>query len=244
MKHFITGGIAALMLMTFANSADSAAANDSRNPLLQQDLLPYGAIPFDRMTAQGYEDAVKEAIKLQNARIAAIVNQRSMPTFENTIVALERSGDELLRASLALGNLEHALGEEDLMQAMQNVTPLLSEHQASILLNQPLWDRIKFVYDHQEEIPGLTPEDKRLLSETYDQFANNGADLKGEDREKYRKLMSELSELNIRFAQNNTNGMKAPDKRLWLTADQLSGIPESIREAAPVSYTQLTLQTT
>ncbi len=232
MKNFITGGIAALTIMTFAYTADSVAANDSQNPLLQQNLLPYGAIPFDRLTAQTYEDAIREAVKLQNDRIAAIVNQRSVPTFENTIVALERSGDELMRATLALSNLEHALGDEALMQAMQNVTPLLSEHQSSILLNQGLWDKIKYVYDHQSEIPDLTPEDKRLLSETYLQFANNGANLTGENRDKYRRLMSELSELNIKFAQNNTNAMKSAEKRLWLTADQLAGIPESIREAA------------
>ncbi|MBD5176514.1 MAG: M3 family metallopeptidase [Bacteroidales bacterium] len=218
--------------MTFAYNEDAAAASDSQNPLLQVGLLPNGAIPFDRMTATDYENAVKEAIALQNQRIAAIVNNRAVPDFENTIVALERSGAELSRADLALGNLEHSLGREDLMEALQNVTPLLSEHASSILLNEGLWNKIKQVYDNRDKFTDLTPEDRRLLDETYLSFAINGADLKGADREKYRKLQAELSDLNVKFAQNTTNTMKDPSRRLWLTADQLAGLPESIVDAA------------
>lgn len=232
MNKFIAGGLAALSLMTFAYNEDAAAASDSQNPLLQVDLLPNGAIPFDRMTATDYENAVKEAIALQNQRIAAIVNNRAVPNFENTIVALERSGAELSRADLALGNLEHSLGREDLMEALQNVTPLLSEHASSILLNEGLWNKIKQVYDNRDKFTDLTPEDRRLLDETYLSFAINGADLKGADREKYRKLQAELSDLNVKFAQNTTNTMKDPSRRLWLTADQLAGLPESIVDAA------------
>ncbi len=231
MKKFLTGGLIALTLMTFAYNEDAAAASDSKNPLLQKDLLPNGAIPFDRLTAKDYEDAVKEAIKLQNERIDAIVMNRAVPDFENTIVAFERSGAELSRAALALSNVEHAVGSEDMMQALNNVTPLLSQHESSILLNEGLWDKIKQVYDNREKF-NLNPEDQRLLSETYLGFATNGADLKGEDREKYRKLKAELADLNVKFAQNTTNTMKDPARRLWVTADQLAGIPESIREAA------------
>lgn len=232
MNKFIAGGLAALSLMTFAYNEEAAAASDSKNPLLQQGLLPHGAIPFDRMTAKDYEDAVKEAIALQNQRIDAIVKNRAVPDFENTIVAFERSGAEFNRAALALSNLEHSLGSEDLMQALQNVTPLISEHESSILLNEGLWNKIKQVYDNREMFTDLTSEDRRLLDETYTAFATNGANLKGEDREKYRRLKAELSDLNVKFAQNNTNTMKDPNRRLWVTKDQLAGIPESIREAA------------
>lgn len=217
--------------MTFAYNEDAAAASNSQNPLLQEGILPYNAIPFDRMTAKDYEDAVKEAIELQNERIDAIVKNRATPDFENTIVAFERSGAELSRAALALGNIEHAVGSPDLMQAMQNVSPLLSKHESSILLNEGLWNKIKSVYDNRDKF-NLTPEDQRLLSEMYQRFAISGADLKGADREKYRKLQAELAELNIRFAQNNTNTMKDPSRRLWVKENQLAGIPESIREAA------------
>lgn len=233
MNKFLAAS-AALTIMTFTCNSEAApaAAPVSANPLLQTSLLPYGAIPFDRLSAKDYDAAVREAAKIQSDLINEIVTNPETPTFQNTVVALDRSGAALSRAMLALSNLEHAVGSDDLMQAMQDVTPLLSEHSASILLNQPLWDRVKYVYDHRADYPDLTPEDQRLLSETYLMFANNGADLKGEDREKYRRLTAELSDLNVKFAQNNTNGMKDPSKRLWVSADQLAGIPESIREAA------------
>lgn len=228
MKQFLIGSLAAISLMTVTAQGEAAG----KNPLLDTSNVPYASIPFDKLSAADYEEAVKLGIKQQNQEIDAITMQRSAPTFENTIVALERSGELLNRASNALGNIEHALGDTLLMKAMANVTPLLAEHSANILLNEPLWQRIKQVYERRGERNDLTPEDQRLLQQTYLQFALNGADLKGADREKYRKLNAELSDLGIRFAQNITNDMKSADRRLWVTADQLAGIPESIREAA------------
>ncbi|MBD5181726.1 MAG: M3 family metallopeptidase [Bacteroidales bacterium] len=219
--------------MTFASVAQGFAEYTGSNPLLQTDLLPYGAIPFDRLTPELYEQAVKEAIALQNQNIAAIVNQRSVPTFENTIVALDRSGDALNRAVLALSNVEHAVGDPAMMQVLSDVTPLLSEHEASIMLNEGLWQRIKQVYDRRDQIKGdLTPEDLRLLDETYKSFALNGAALEGADRDKYRKLNGELSDLNVKFSQNVTNGMADPDRRLWVSREDLDGLSDDLINAA------------
>lgn len=233
MKKHLISGLAAITIMTFASVAQGFAEYNGSNPLLQSDLLPYGAIPFDRLTPELYEEAVKEAIDLQNQNIAAIVNQRSVPTFENTIVAFDRSGEALSRAMLALGNVEHAVGDPAMMQVLQNVTPLLSEHEASIMLNEGLWQRIKQVYDRRDQIKDdLTPEDLRLLDETYKGFSLNGAALEGADRERYKKLSGELSDLNVKFAQNVTNGMADPERRLWLTRDELDGMPEELIHAA------------
>ena len=208
------------------------AANDSINPVLAPSGLPYNVLPFDKITASDLEAAVKEGIEYQNNAISAIVNQRSVPTFENTIAALDRSSWELNRAVLALSNLESACGDETYQQAMQKVTPLISEHTTNILLNERLFDRIKQVYDNCDKEEGLTPEEKRLITETYADFANNGAALKGEDREKYRKLNAELSDLNLKFSQNVTNGMKDKARRMWITEEQTAGLPESIKIAA------------
>ncbi len=233
MKKFIISGIAALSIMTFASVSRGFAANTSSNPLLQTELLPYGAVPFDKLTPELYEAAVKEAIAMQNQNINAITMQRSAPTFENTIVALERSGAELSRAVLALGNVEHAVGDPAMMQVLANVTPLLSEHEASLLLNDALWQRIRQVYEQRDAIKDqLTPEDLRLLDETYKQFALNGAALEGADREKYRNLSAKLSDLNVKFAQNVTNGMKDPASRMWVGENDLAGLPDAIVEAA------------
>lgn len=228
MKKILISGLAALAIMT-VNTMNTSAQTA---PRLLDAGLPYGALPFDRLTAADYEQAVKDGIDRRNQEIAAIVNQRSTPTFENTIVALDRSGSDLTRAILALSNLEHAMGDTVLMTALANVTPLISAHEAEIVLNEPLWQRIKTVYDRRDERPDLTPEDKRLLSETYMQFALNGANLQGEDREKYRALNAKLSDLNLKFAQNVTNEMATADRRLWLTENDLSGLPADIISAA------------
>ncbi|MDE5848125.1 MAG: peptidase M3, partial [Muribaculaceae bacterium] len=213
-------------------SLHAQAVNDSSNPVLAPSGLPHNVLPFNKITAADMEAAVKEGIEYQNKAIAAIVNQRSIPTFENTIAALDRSSWELNRAVLALSNLESACGDEAYQEAMQNITPMLSEHNANILLNEGLFSRIKQVYDNRDREEGLTPEEKRLITETYASFADNGAALQGADREKYRKLTAELSDLNLRFSQNTTNGMKDPARRMWITEAQTAGLPESIKTAA------------
>ena len=226
MNKFILSTFTAFTLMASSVSAQRA------NPLIQPSTLPYQAVPFNDITVQDYREAIKEGMALQNKTIEAIVNQKSVPTFENTIVALERSNELLNNSILTLSNLEHATGDEALMALMVEITPLISEHETNIILNEPLFERIKFVYENRDKDTSLTPEDLRLITETYQNFANNGANLKGEDREKYRKLSLELADLNVKFQQNVTNEMKSADRTLWLTADQLSGLPESVKKAA------------
>ncbi len=227
-------GILIMMAATvIANTTTiQAEINESNNPVLAPSGLPHNVLPFNKITASDLEAAVKEGIDYQNQAINAIVNQRSVPTFENTIVALDRSSYEVNRAVLALSNLEGACGDEAYQNAMQNVTPLLSKHSANILLNERLFDRIKTVFENRDKEEGLTSEDKRLITETYASFADNGANLKGADRETYRKLNAELSDLNLKFSQNVTNGMKDKARRMFVTEAETAGIPESIKIAA------------
>lgn len=229
MRKFFIATLTALTVMTVTNPSDAAGRS---NPLLEPSPLPFGAVPFDKITPEDYEQAILEGIRLQKQEIDAIVNQRSTPTFENTLVALDRSGRQLASATLALGNLEHALGDTILQNVLMRVTPALSEHETSIVLNEPLFARVKEVYERMDERPDLTDEDRRLITESYEDFLHAGANLTGADREKYRKLNAELSDLTLKFGQNVSNDMKNPARRLWLTADQLSGIPESIVTAA------------
>ena len=186
----------------------SEAVGAKTNPLIDDSTLPYGTMPFSKLAPADYEQGVLEGIKLHNQEIDAIVNQRSAPTFENTIAALDRSGKVLNRSLLALSNIETASGDTLMQNIMAKITPALSEHETSIMLNERLWDRIKQVYDSQDKDTSLTPEQKRLIHKTYENFATNGAGLKGEDREKYRRLSAELSDLTLRYGQNISNGMK------------------------------------
>ncbi len=228
MKKLFFSTLTAMTLSMFAAPATASAAN----PLVESSKAPFETVPFNVITPQDYENAIMEGIRLQNQEISAITRQRSTPTFENTIAALDRSGKVLNKAVLALSNVEHAVGDTVLMNIMTKVTPVLSEHSAEIMLNEPLWQRVKEVYDRRDQRNDLTPEEQRLINETYQNFVESGASLEGKDRERYKTLVKELSDLTLRFAQNITNGMKAPERRLWVKADQLGGLPESIIAAA------------
>lgn len=217
----------ALSIMTVASESVATAGN----PLVTGTTELYGTMPFSKLSAKDMEEAVLEGIRLQNQEIDAIVKQRSVPTFENTIVAFDRSGEVLNRAILALSNIESANSTPEIMEAYAKVTPLLSEHATNIMLNEELWNRIRQVHDMADKDSSLTPEDHRLINKIYDSFLTSGASLTGENRDKFRKLQAELSDLNVKFSQNVTNAMKDPSRRMWLKADQLDGIPESIKAA-------------
>lgn len=118
------------------------------------------------------------------------------------------------------------------MNIMAEVTPLISEHSTGILLNEGLWKRIKYVYDDKDSKASLSPEALRLLNETYRSFAQSGANLQGEDRERFRRLNAELSDLGVKFSQNVTNGMSDPARRMWIEEADTAGLPELIKKAA------------
>ncbi|MCM1004800.1 MAG: M3 family metallopeptidase [Prevotella sp.] len=226
MKKLFGGCLATLAIM----SASDVGART--NPFLEQWNTPRASVPFDKIIISDYEEAIKAGIAQQNQEVAAICNQRSTPTFENTIKAYERSGSILYNVVLTLTNLEGALGTDEIQKVVSETTPLLSEHTTNLMLNEALWNRIKFVYENMDKDTSLTPEDRRLTEEVYKDFAENGANLEGEAREKYRRLSTELSNLTVKFGQNLTNDMKNPERALWLTTDQLSGLPESAIAAA------------
>lgn len=214
--------------MTITHKADGAR----QNPLLSPSETQFGSVPFDKLTPPDYEEAVVEGIKLHDGEIAAIADSQEAPTFENTIAALDRSGRVLNESVLALSNLEAALGDTVLMNIMAKVTPLLSQHETGILLNEKLWKRIKSVYDNKGSRTDLSPEALRLIDETYRGFAESGANLQGDAREKYRQLSSELSDLTVRFSQNVTNEMADVKNRMWVKEEETAGLPESIKTAA------------
>ncbi len=203
-----------------------------KNPLLSLSDAPFQSVPFDKLTPPDYEDAVIEAIKIHNGEIEAITSVSEDATFENTVAAFDRSGRLLNESVLALSNLEAALGDTVLMNIMAKVTPLISEHSTGILLNEKLWNRIKKVYDNKASRTDLSPEALRLIDETYRSFAESGANLQGTDRDKYRRLNSELSDLTVKFGQNITNEMADPKNRLWVKEADTAGLPESIKQAA------------
>lgn len=197
----------------------------AENPFFKEFDTPHGTVPFSQIKNSHYMEAIDRGIKLAEKEIDAICNQRSVPDFENTIVALDRSGQDLTRVVNVFFNLAEAESDDEMMEISLAASQKLSDYQTSIILNERLWDRVKQVYDNRDKM-NLDAEDTTLLQRTYDSFALSGANLKGEDRDKYRKLSAELSELTTRFGQNVLKELNTYE--IWLKAGDLAGLPENV----------------
>ncbi len=189
----------------------------------------HSTAPFSRISNADYEPAIDRGIEMAKAEIDAIANNPDAPTFENTVVALDRSGQQLNRVLNIFFPILSADADDELMEISMRVTPKLSDYSTSIILNENLWKRIKSVYDNRASLT-LTPEQQMLLDETYNNFALSGANLQGDDREKFRQISSELSELTTIFGQNVLKELNTYE--IWLTSDDLAGLPKGIVDEA------------
>lgn len=172
---------------------------DTTNPLLAQWDTPYQTPPFSAIELAHYEPAFDAAIACQRAEIEAIVANPKKPTFGNTIVALERSGELLARIEGIFFNLLEADTSDEMQQIALRVQPKLTQLANDISLDPALFARVKSVYESKKR---GTTEEMRLLEKTYKSFARNGAALSDEDKELYRTCSSELSALTLKFGQN------------------------------------------
>lgn len=198
------------------------------NPLLAAYHTPYQTAPFHLIKTEHFEPAIQAGMDAHNREIDDIINHPEAPTFDNTILALEKSGALLDRVTTIFGNLLSAETSDELQAIAERVMPLLSEHSNNISLNEKLFARIKSVYDHTDK-ESLGQEERMLLQNTYDGFIRSGANLSPEKKERFRQISSELSILTLKFSQNNlkeTNLYELP-----LAEDQLDGLPESALEA-------------
>ena len=228
MKKSTLALAASLTIMTQAQSmASTTLEND--NPFFKEYTTVHGTVPFSQVKNAHYMPAIDRGIRLHNEEVDAIINNNAAPTFENTIVALERSGADLNRVLNTFFPLLSADSDDELMEISLEVSKKLSEHSTGISLNEKLWKRIKSVYDNRASLK-LSPEEQMLLQTTYDSFARNGANLQGEERNRYRSLVSKLSEMTTRFGQNVLKELNTYE--IWLKADDLAGLPESSIEAA------------
>lgn len=200
------------------------------NPLYTPfDTNQYGAIPFDRIKVSDYLPAVERGIEIGLKEVEDIVNNPDEPTFDNTIVALERSGTDLDRVLNTFFPLLSAHADDEMMELSMKIEPLISDYSASISLNEGLWHRIKSVYDRREEFD-LDTEDEMLLKETYEGFARSGALLEGDDRIRYKELVKRLGELTTMFGQNVLKELNT--YKILLNEGDLDGLPESLIEEA------------
>ena len=175
----------------------------ANNPLVKEWNTPYQTPPFSEIKLKHYEPAIDYAIELNRADIDAIVNNPEAPTFENTIVAMERAGELLGRVTGVFFVLNNCDTNDEMQQIANNITPKLTELGNDVSLNPELFKRVKAVYEQYErgELQ-LDQEDKTLLEDTYKGFVRSGALLDDQKQELYRQYTTELAQLTLKFGQN------------------------------------------
>lgn len=217
--------------LLIAMAATAALTATAGNPLLEPKWnTPHQTPPFSQIKVEHYIPAIKAQIAEAKQGINAIIRQRSVPTFENTIEALERNDEMLGRTLGVLFNLNSSTTTPELQSVIVEATPLLTEYSNDISLNPMLFDRIRQVWERRDQMQ-LTTEQARLLEEAYKDFARNGANLNEADKEKYRKITSELAELSVKFDQNELAATNAYELHVT-DKSQLGGLPEGVIEAA------------
>ncbi len=196
-KTFLTLGLAATLLQMPTSSFAQNAGGNRQNPLLVKSSLPFGAPDFSKIQESDYLPAFEAGIKEQRANIQKIISNKKKPTFLNTILAYENSGMLLDRVSNVFFGLTSAHKTPGIAEAQKKVMPLLTDLDNEISFNQKLFERIKYVYDH--EYNKLKGEDKRLTEVIYKGFVRSGALLSPEKMERMKQINTRISDLQEQF---------------------------------------------
>lgn len=223
-----------------AESASSTAEAQIQNKKMENNLLkkwtgPYGGVPaFEEMDLANLEEAIEKGMAMHLREIEAIANNPEPPNFENTILALEKSGEPLDRAFTYYSIWSSNLSSPEFREIQQELAPQISAYSSKISQNEELFERIKSVYENSLKNP-LPPQQQRTVQLIYEEFAMEGANLNEADKARYAAINKELSKLYNQFSNN----VLAEEKNyvVYLTEDQLSGLPESYIKSAASAAT-------
>ena len=200
------------------------------NPLLIPSDLPFGAPRFDLIRTEHWLPAFKAAIAEGKAEVDAIAANQETPDFANTVEALEFAGAALDRVSGLFFNLLEAESDDAMQQIAEEVSPLLTEYEMYVSLNETLFARVKAVWDGREALE-LAPDQRKLLEESYKGFTRSGALLGPEDKKTYAAWEEELSLLELKFGKNVLDATNAFSLEITDEAE-LEGLPQYVRDAA------------
>lgn len=203
----------------------------AENPFLAPYGTAYNMPPFEKITNDDYLPAFEEGIRQHNQEIEAIINNRALPDFDNTIVALDNAGQLLENVSYVFNGLYETISTPELQALGEKVFPMLSKHSDEVMMNERLFDRVKKVYDNRKKF-NLTKPQERLLDKYYKQMVRSGALLSAEKKEELKKINEQLAAANLKFGDNIVN-----DTNEWrMVVDNesdLAGLPaSSIAQAA------------
>ncbi len=212
-----------------APAADAAPAQEA-NPLLAASPLQFGYPQFDRIRDEHYQPAIEQGMADHQAEIAAIAGSAEPPTFDNTIVAMERSGALLDRATRIFFGLVGAHTNDTLQKVQADIAPKMAAHMDAILLNEALFARVKALYDQRAEL-GLDAESLRLLERYHTDFVRAGAQLDAAGKERMKAMNAELATLQTTYSQNVLKEVNA-SAVLFDSAEELAGLDEAAIAAA------------
>lgn len=216
-----------MLLITITNQAQKKNMN---NPFFSEWKTPFQVPPFNEIKNEHYLPAFEEGIKQKESDILKITGNKGIPTFKNTIEALEKSGQLLTKVQRVFDNLTAANGDDEMQSIAKTVAPLLSKIKDDIYLNPKLFARIKYLYNKRKEL-GLTTEQNKVLFNYYSDFVRGGANLNSAGQETLRKINEELAVLSVKFNENilkETNAVGLViDKQ-----ENLEGLPENVIQAA------------
>ena len=218
------------LLIAGAALALISSCSNMENPFLKESSAPFGAPEFDKIRNEHYLPAFEAGIAEAKAEIDAIVANQEEPTFENTIEAMEYSGETLNRVANIFYNLMEANTNDEMQQIAEQLSPMLTEYEMYVSLNAPLFERVKAVYEKRNEL-GLDKDQMKLLEDNYKGFVRGGANLSDEDKELYSKWSEELSLATLQFSKNVLAATNAYTLHITDTAD-LAGLPEFVRTMA------------
>ena len=199
---------------------------NNENPFFSEYQTPFQVPPFDLIKQEHYIPAFKEGIVQHDKEIDAIVSSKQDPDFENTILALDQSGELLTKVSSVFYNQTSVNTNKEIQEIARDVSPLVSQHRDNILLNAQLFERIKTVYSQKDDL-NLTTEQKKLLNNTYKEFVRGGANLSADAKEDLRGINKKLSLLSLKFGENvlaETNNFKL----IIDNKGDLAGLPSSV----------------
>lgn len=223
-KTFLTLGLAATLLQMPTSSFAQNAGGNRQNPLLVKSSLPFGAPDFSKILESDYLPAFEAGIKEQRANIQKIISNKKKPTFQNTILAYENSGMLLDRVSNVFFGLTSAHKTPGIAEAQKKVMPLLTDLDNEISFNQKLFERIKYVYDH--EYNKLKGEDKRLTEVIYKGFVRSGALLSPEKMERMKQINTRISDLQEQFG--NLLPAATNNAVVWVNSkEELAGLSDA-----------------
>lgn len=243
----LIAGVSALVLMAACGKAEAPKTEPTEtaeveilvtdaelegNPFFTEWDTPYGVPPFDQIEEADYMPAVKKGVMELRAEIRAIVENEEAPTFENTIVALERSGETLGRVTGVFGNITNTDTTDGLQVLESEIYPMLTREYDAIALNDALWQRVKAVYEQRDSLD-LNEEDARLLELTHLQFTRAGADLPPEAKAELAEINARISELTTKFGQNLLRATNAFKIEITDPA-QLGGLSEDFKASIKV----------